>query len=86
MTDSILNVNLEADSKENVQRKPPPITTLYKRKMNHFLWQEKAAGEEAAHCSSSWWSPPDTRAPDADLIGEDGVPILLQKKATQRFS
>ena len=31
-------------------------------------------------------APPDTRAPDADLIGEDRVSILLQKKATQWFS
>lgn len=53
MTDSILNINLEADSKENVQRKPPPITTLCKGKMNDFLWREQAAGEEAAHCSPS---------------------------------
>ena len=71
MTDSILNINLEADSKENVQRKPPPITTLCKGKRL-----------PTAHPPIS---PPDSRAPAADLV-EDGVPILLQKKATQRFS
>lgn len=82
MTDSILNAKFRGS-----QHKPPPVTTTCKGNSSDFLTDlEQAAAEGAAHGPHSREHPGLHRAPAADLPGEDGIPIMLQKKAARWFS